>query len=157
LRCRRAANSALEFSYFQENFRPQNFFLVAQKKVKCAPVGAVISLPRPSEICRYDASGRGAIIVRNACRVLKVKKRELRVNFGRPRLFTRRWRYTLSQDPRLFFYLVVAFGLLLTPLFPRSFILHIVDPSLTRSCLSSLATWIPHELFLDLAPAFHAI
>jgi hypothetical protein len=42
-------------------------------------------------------------------------------------------------------------------LYPRSFILHIVDPSFPRSWLSSLAMWIPHELFLDLALAFHAV
>jgi hypothetical protein len=41
------ANSALEFAYFQEIFRPQNFFLVAQNKVKVAPVGVVISVQGP--------------------------------------------------------------------------------------------------------------
>jgi hypothetical protein len=81
LRCRQTANSAFEFAYFQEIFRPQNFFLVAQNKVKCAPVGVVISVPRPSEICRYDACGRGALMVTNACHVLKIKKTELRGNF----------------------------------------------------------------------------
>ena len=45
---------------------------------------------------------------------------------------------------------------LLTTVYPRPFILHIAEPSFPRSSLSSLAIWIPHELSLDHAPAFHS-